>query len=204
MQEIKETSYRISLRDKILDAALKAFAENGIRAVKMDDIATMLGISKRTLYELYKDKEEVVFQSITKYYKERRKDRLDYAGNHNVMDIILYSYSQKAEESQNVCLQFYIDIQKYPRIVAYLEENHRQSRENLRLFLLRGVKEGYFREDVNYDILTSLFDAIEQYIQKNELYRSYSLRDLFSNMLLVPLRGFCTEKGLKVLEEAKF
>ena len=204
MQEIKETSYRISLRDKILDAALKAFAENGIRAVKMDDIATMLGISKRTLYELYKDKEEVVFQSITKYYKERRKDRLDYAGNHNVMDIILYSYSQKAEESQNVCLQFYIDIQKYPRIVAYLEENHRQSRENLRLFLLRGVKEGYFREDVNYDILPSLFDAIEQYIQKNELYRSYSLRDLFSNMLLVPLRGFCTEKGLKVLEEAKF
>ena len=204
MQEIKETSYRISLRDKILDAALKAFAENGIRAVKMDDIATMLGISKRTLYELYKDKEEVVFQSITKYYKERRKDRLDYAGNHNVMDIILYSYSQKAEESQNVCLQFYIDIQKYPRIVAYLEENHRQSRDNLRLFLLRGVKEGYFREDVNYDILPSLFDAIEQYIQKNELYRSYSLRDLFSNMLLVPLRGFCTEKGLKVLEEAKF
>ena len=204
MQEIKETSYRISLRDKILDAALKAFAENGIRAVKMDDIATMLGISKRTLYELYKDKEEVVFQSITKYYKEKRKDRLDYAGNHNVMDIILYSYSQKAEESQNVCLQFYIDIQKYPRIVAYLEENHRQSRDNLRLFLLRGVKEGYFREDVNYDILPSLFDAIEQYIQKNELYRSYSLRDLFSNMLLVPLRGFCTEKGLKVLEEAKF
>lgn len=204
MQEIKETSYRISLRDKILDAALKSFVENGIRAVKMDDIATMLSISKRTLYELYKDKEEVVFQSITKYYKKRREDRKAYAENHNVMDIILYSYSQEAKESQNVSLQFYIDIQKYPRIVSYLEENHRQARENLRQFLLRGVEEGYFRKDINYDLLPNLFDAIEQHIQKMELYRNYSFRELFSNMLLIPLRGFCTEKGLKVLDKAEF
>lgn len=204
MQEIKETSYRISLRDKILDAALKSFVENGIRAVKMDDIATMLSISKRTLYELYKDKEEVVFQSITKYYNKRREDRKAYAENHNVMDIILYSYSQEAKESQNVSLQFYIDIQKYPRIVSYLEENHRQARENLRQFLLRGVEEGYFRKDINYDLLPNLFDAIEQHIQKMELYRNYSFRELFSNMLLIPLRGFCTEKGLKVLDKAEF
>lgn len=204
MQEIKETSYRNSLRDKILEAALKAFTEKGIRAVKMDDIATVLSISKRTLYELYTDKEELVFQSITRYYKKRMEVQKNYAVNHNVMDIIIYAYGLQAKESQVVCMQFYTDIQKNPRIVSYLEEKHRQSNENLRSFLLRGVEEGYFRKDINYDLLPNLFDAIERHIQSKGLYRDFSFRDLFSNLLLVPLRGFCTEKGLKVLEKAEF
>ena len=56
MQEIKETnSYRLALKDKILDAAMNAFMKRGIRAVKMDDIAQQLTISKRTLYDIYED-----------------------------------------------------------------------------------------------------------------------------------------------------
>ena len=54
MQEIKDlNAYRTSLKDKILEAAMDAFTKNGIRAVKMDDIAMSLSISKRTLYEIY-------------------------------------------------------------------------------------------------------------------------------------------------------
>ena len=48
----KITAYKQRLRDRIVDTAMTAFAAQGIRAVKMDDIAQQLGISKRTLYEL--------------------------------------------------------------------------------------------------------------------------------------------------------
>ena len=54
MQEIKETTaYKKSLKGRIMETAMKAFAERGVKAVKMDDIAQMLSISKRTLYEIY-------------------------------------------------------------------------------------------------------------------------------------------------------
>ena len=57
MSETKNISaYRQSLRDRILEVAMQAFREKGIKAVKMDDIAASLTISKRTLYEVYENK----------------------------------------------------------------------------------------------------------------------------------------------------
>ena len=53
MQEITTiTDYRRGLKGKILNMAMTLFVKNGIKAVKMDDIAHALGISKRTLYEI--------------------------------------------------------------------------------------------------------------------------------------------------------
>ena len=50
MQETKDISpYKQGLRDKIIISAMMAFAKKGIRQVKMDDVASELGISKRTL-----------------------------------------------------------------------------------------------------------------------------------------------------------
>ena len=62
MQEKKAiTAYKKGLRAVILNAAMKAFTEKGIRAVKMDDIAESLAISKRTMYEIYATKEELLY-----------------------------------------------------------------------------------------------------------------------------------------------
>ena len=205
MQEIKETTlYKQSLKDKILETAIRAFAAQGVRAVKMDDVASMLGISKRTIYEIYPDKESLLYQGIVKYDGLRKEEIRNYAQHHNVMDVILHSYQQKVEETSKINIKFYHDIQKYPRIVRCMEEQHRQSHEHLILFFERGVQEGYFRREVDYVLIASLFDAIEQYVGQNLLIKEYSFRELFSNLLLVPLRGFCTEKGLKVLEAADF
>ena len=51
------TTHRESLHDRILDVAMSLFLEHGIRAVRMDDIANHLSISKRTLYEVFSNKE---------------------------------------------------------------------------------------------------------------------------------------------------
>ena len=54
------TTYKLRLKPAILEEAQKCFAHSGIRAVNMDDIAKPLGISKRTVYELYATKEDLV------------------------------------------------------------------------------------------------------------------------------------------------
>lgn len=52
-----ENEYRKEIKEKILQLATTMFFQHGIRKVKMDDIANHLKISKRTLYELYQNKE---------------------------------------------------------------------------------------------------------------------------------------------------
>ena len=64
------SAYRQQLRERIIETSMRAFAAHGIRAVKMDDIARLLGISKRTLYELYENKETVLCEGIRYFHSK--------------------------------------------------------------------------------------------------------------------------------------
>lgn len=205
MQEIRETTtYRKSLKEKILDMAMTLFVQHGIRAVKMDDIAQGLGISKRTLYEIYMDKEELLYQGIC-CYNQRRVDRLEHYASEDgchVIDIILEAYRLKVKEVQEVNPVFYEDILKYPKVEQYIRSAHENSRENFLSFMHRGVGEGLFREDVNYELIAQQMDAMNIYVKDHHLWQKYALKELFANFYLISLRGLCTERGVKVLDQA--
>ena len=202
MQEIKDlTPYRQSLRDRILDAAMILFAKHGIRAVKMDDVSHALSISKRTLYELYGNKEQVLLEGVKKYRKKRHEEFLqEVERSKDIMDIILYIYRIKMEEFQLVNPNFYSDLARYPNILASIERDHDEQHKQFMDFMQRGISEGYFRSDLNYDLIGRLFEALGGYMMENELYRSYSMEELFRNMIFVTLRGFCTKKGVDKLD----
>ena len=210
MQVLKEmTAYRVSLRERIIEKAMQDFSMHGIRAVKMDDLANELGISKRTLYEIFKDKETLLFEGI-KVYGERKREYLhSYAEDerHHVIDIIMEAYHMKVEEVRAVNPDFYLDLMKYPRLAQHMKEEQQKSLEGFLAFMKRGVDDGYFRPDVNYELVPHIFEALGQYILTNSLVQQYSVEELFSNCFLIALRGFCTDKGLhtidKLMAEAK-
>ena len=77
------------------------------------------------------------------------------------------------------------------------------ARANFVKFLERGVEEGYLRPDVNYRMIPHMFDALGQYMMTSKLLDEYSLDELFTNYVLVSIRGFCTAAGLKAIDEAK-
>ena len=64
------TTYRLGLKQKILSIAIELFNERGVRAVKMDDISSELSISKRTLYEIYENKEELLYECVKNKYED--------------------------------------------------------------------------------------------------------------------------------------
>lgn len=204
MQEIRETnSYRLALKDKILQTAISAFIQNGIRAVKMDDIAQMLGISKRTLYEIYQDKEELLYQCIKIYDLQNKASLADYASKgHNVIDIVLEAYQMKVDQAHKINPLFYEDIMKYPKVEQYIKDSHDSTHDKFMDFMQQGVNDGFFRKDVNYDMIIQVMDAMGEYIMRNKLLRRYPVNELYSNFFLVSLRGLCTERGVKTLDEA--
>ena len=209
MQVLRETTaYRASLRERIIEKAMQDFSKHGIRAVKMDMLAKELGISKRTMYEIFEDKESLLFEGIKVYGERKREYMHSYAEEgHDVIDIIMEAYHMKVEEVRAVNPDFYLDLMKYPRLAQYMKEAQQKSREGFLAFMKRGVDDGYFRPDVNYELVPHIFDALGQYILTNSLVQQYSVKELFSNCFLIALRGFCTDKGLhtidKLMAEAK-
>lgn len=202
MQEIKALSpYRQSLHNRILDAAMQLFLERGIRAVKMDDVAHALTISKRTLYEIYDNKEQLLSEGVRKY-RRKRSDELKRVVNHspNVMDIILYIYREKVREFQTINPLFYSELARYPMILEKFQEGREQQHQQFMEFMERGVSEGYFRKDLNYELVGRSLEALSRYTMEYELYRKYTIEELFRNMIFVSLRGFCTKKGVDKLD----
>lgn len=204
MQEIKETTaYKKALKGRILKAAMKAFAEQGVKAVRMDDVAQSLSISKRTLYEIYKDKEELLYQGVVQFDQEAKQSMSAFIEQApSVMDIILEAYQRRVVRTGSVNPLFYEDIQKYPKVVDYLNKEREHTYASFIELLRRGVNEGYFLTDIDYELVAQMFNAINTFVMTQHLLSRYSIQEVFTNMLLVPLRGFCTEKGLQVIESS--
>jgi AcrR family transcriptional regulator len=206
MQDFKDISdYKQNLREKIPEVAMKLFTENGILAVRMDDVAQTMGISKRTIYELYDKKEDLLFEVVVKHFR-MRMDRMEHAVQHchNVMEILLEVYHMKVADFKETNPLFFIEMKKYPQVQVFLQEQNDMMRDNSLEFIRRGVDEGYFRADLNYEMAVLQFDAMGEYIMQKELYRQYSIEDIFRNLVFVSLRGLCTDKGIKAIDEMLF
>lgn len=197
------TEYKKALRQRIIDAAMQCFMQKGIKAVRMDDIANELSISKRTLYEIFQNKEDLLFEGVKNATEQQRQSMLVYSQQHNdVMQIILHFYVLKIRELDTVNPLFFTEINKYDKVRNYLQERHEEQRKNTNKFFMRGVEEGYFLPQLNYDIVTRLGDASMEYVMSTKMYKEYSLQELFKNFVSVLLRGYCTEKGQRLLEKS--
>lgn len=203
MQETKDISpYKKGLRDKIVTTAMRAFAKNGIRHVKMDDVASELSISKRTLYEIFDKKEDLLYEGVRYYLGARRIQMEERAkGCKNVMEIILQAYRLKVDEVRQTNPRFYTDLVKYPSVQRYLAQQNQQMLTNMTKFIERGIEEGYFRKEVNPELAALLFDALGKYVMEQQMYCRYTIEEIFTNLIFVTLRGMCTEKGVKAIDQ---
>ncbi len=206
MQKIPSASnYRQELRRKILSAAMQDFRKRGVKAVKMDDVASQLSISKRTLYELYHNKEDLLYECLCDhdaFLEQRLKSSL--SADATVMDVLISFMRLHVEESSKTNPQFFSDLGKYPKVMKYIEERNERSRQRAIGFMFRGVEEGYFRSDVNYSIINLMAEVFMKYVMDHELYKQFPLPEIFRNVILVILRGFCTEKGLRLIDNFDF
>lgn len=192
---------RQALADRIIDEALKRFMEQGIRAVKMDNIAKALVISKRTLYEVFSNKEELVIECFKRFQQQRFDDMVRFSEKaDNVMEILIYSFRQKVEELRQTNPQFYTDVERYPALCNFFKSKEAENHSMFIQFMKRGVAEGYFFDKLNYEFIAAVLNASNRLIMETQLYKQYSMESMFFNMIFITIRGLCTKKGLDVLD----
>ena len=197
-----QTPYRQELRERILKAAMSEFFEKGIKAVKMDDIARRLSISKRTVYEIYSNKEELLLEGMKAAEQDFDEHMKDFSeqDNHHVMDTLIEFYNCQAQRLSKISPLFLDEVQKYKRVQAYLENKHKKRDEDAYNFIDRGVKEGFFRPDTNYHIVVEVAREAVRFAMTSQLYKEHGLQMVFRNIILLFIRGICTLNGLKMFE----
>ncbi len=189
-------------KDRILSYAIENFSRNGIRNVKMDDIASDLGISKRTLYQLFKDKENLLVECFK--YSEKRSAKL-YSelikSTDNILELYTKWLKMRIDEIRSINPQFFSDLNKYSRVQKYFRDvSAMKSKEGLK-FINMGIAQGLFRNDINYNVLLRISEITAESIMRNELYLEYSYDDLFGSASIMSVRGICTKKGYDLLDQ---
>ena len=193
---------RAHLRDMVIDTAMSMFKERGIRSVTMDELSSRMGISKRTLYELFEDKEALLVSGM------RKKKELETAQfsapemqRKTILDLALIFYKQVIEDHKDVCPQFFDDLVKYPKALALINEFHQSDRMRGRAFFQRGVEEGMFRSDIDYEVLDVLSLLNTKPFGWLEAFRSVGFDKAFQTLMMILLRGIATPEGQEKIDD---
>ena len=190
------------LHISIITKANELFHKHGIKEVKMDDIATALGISKRTLYKHFDNKEELLYEGI-KYGQARTVEKAKeiIRNAHDTREVILSLYYLYLKQIKSVNKNYFRELEKYPKVI---EENQRHSRKNehkVRAWLESGIKEGIFREDTNFEVLLYIIKDSVKFITTTTLFDHYSIEQMSDTFILAYLRGVSTTKGQQIIED---
>lgn len=197
----KNPNSRPELRERIVETAVEAFTKHGIKCITMDDIATSLGISKRTLYEVFSDKEALLEECILKKQEESDaflKEVL--ASSKNVLEVLLKGYQHSIEAFHATNKNFFEDIKKYPKAYELLTRRRDQDSEETVNFFKEGVSQGIFRNDVNFAIVSMLVRKQIDLLINTDVCKEHSFLEVYESIMFTFLRGISTEKGAQELE----
>lgn len=198
--ELSQT--RKELRERIIATSIDAFEKNGIKSITMDEIAASLSISKRTLYEIFRDKETLLEACVERRHELlHRSIEAEVAKAENVIEVIMKVYKRTLEVYHATNKRFYDDMAKYPRLNAIARHTEEEEEKRQLAFYQKGVEQGVFREDINFQIVGTLFRAQMALLTKTDICHRFLFEDVFEAIVLVGVRGICTEKGRAYLEE---
>ena len=195
------SQYRNELKFRIIRTAMPLFKQKGIKAVRMDDIANILSISKRTLYEIYNNKEDLLLEGVKNDYYEMTKRIQDYAMTaENEIDIVVTFFRMKFADLDSITPKFFTELDKYEKVKLFMQEYKTEQQTEATEFIRKCIENGFFVPSINYGIIQEVCDYVMSSVISNSLYNKYTLKDIFCNFFIVLLRGFCTEKGLVLLD----
>ncbi|GAA3949755.1 TetR/AcrR family transcriptional regulator [Hymenobacter algoricola] len=149
----------MEIKDRILGAAVGLFTRNGIRSVSMDDIATHLGISKKTLYKWFENKDQIVSAVITNHLTGVQGECESLIQHtRNAVDEMVQMMDWAKRQFANINPTAIHDLRKYYPAAWSLFHAHKSTYilSQIQANLRRGVAEGLYRADLDIEVLSRL------------------------------------------------
>jgi AcrR family transcriptional regulator len=195
-------------KERIIQAASELFFRYGIKSVTMDDIAKHLAMSKKTIYQFFRDKDEIVHSL---FAEELVKDKKEFGEiTEKAANVVaeIFTYMKKMHEIfGNINPNIFYDLRKYHPKTWDLFHEFRNGfvYDKVVQSLEKGKKDGFVREDVNSKMMACLrVEEIE--MSFNPLIfppDKFRITDVHVALAEHFLYGICTLKGHKLINKYK-
>lgn len=192
-------------KERISEEAEKLFSKYGIRAVTMDMISSELGMSKRTIYENFSDKDALLTHVIrSKAIKQKESFFRIMKNAGNVIDVIFEIIETASRQIRDTNPTYMMDIKKYHNNVykTLLGRGDLRNSEMTLAILRRGVEEKVFRSDINIELVNEGIQGFIDSAHANETFHSskYSRVEILDNILFSYLKGLSTKRGNELID----
>jgi AcrR family transcriptional regulator len=196
----------MDIKDKILKGASDLFHRYGIRSVSMDDLARSLSVSKKTIYQYFTDKDEIVALA-TRLHTSEMKEEYDSSferAKDPVDELTKMSHCMRKHfKDLNPSLLY--DIQKfYPS--AWEEFNRFKMdyiRNRIESNLRRGIELGYYRAEINVEVLSLLrLEEVQMAFDPTRFpLDKFDFRETQMQMLDHFIHGIVTQEGKALFDK---
>jgi len=196
----------MEIKEKIYQNSIELFMTMGCKAVTMDDIARVNGMSKRTLYELFKDKSQLLEEALIYktsnmiYTFDRLLDESD-----SFLDIIFMAYDSQSNVMINSNMILVQDMKRYyyniyKTVYSRVIEHHRTKAFEC---LTRGEREGIIIPGLDKKLVVEVFlemgPMIDTFLHSPE--KNYSRKEVFKTVVMCYIRGISTPKGIQKIDD---
>lgn len=183
------------------------YLRHGIRSITMDDVASEIGISKKTLYQYFKDKAELVNQVVCHFLMKDDCYHAQEDPSLNAIDRLFWIRKHVFKMMKVVHNNLEYDLKKsYPEVYKKITDykRHRIYEDNFSI-MEQGKKEGLFRTEVDSDFIAKLTVGriLLVFNSDHGVFTDEDVRniDLFDKVLDYHFHGICTETGLQYFKK---
>jgi AcrR family transcriptional regulator len=196
----------MEVRDNIIQTSHDLFMRFSIKSITMDDIAKQLSISKKTIYQYFKDKNDLVLH-VTRAHLEEEKLEIQTIkeNSSNAIEILIEESLCLRRNITDMNPSLLFDLKKYHHQAwaLYLESKEKVYVRSLRETLERGVQQGLFRPEIDPEILAILrVEQIEMSLENFTYPRNkFEFKEVQTQLFDHFLNGLVSEKGRKLLKK---
>lgn len=190
---------------EILQKSLLLFFKYGVRSISMDDIANQLGISKKTLYNHFENKADLIDKMMQFHISEETGVCEQVASQSlNAIDQLSQIYHFNLNSMGNINPTLIFELKKYYGNVWKHFENHKNHfiQNSILQNIELGQQQGLYRTDLNAAIISRIYTNRIDMVIDGELFpmTEFSFKDLIKELFIYHIRGIATQKGIEHLE----
>lgn len=198
--DLKDSEY-----EALLSRIVPILIERGLKATTMDTVAAQLGMSKRTLYEIFGSKSDMLREALAAHERQSQQFfKKAFEESDNVMEALFKIFTYNRDLVKKVNVAFYKDMDRLYKDKRKEYEQTRESRhENMLKMFKLGVDQGMFRPDVDYTIQSRMMGIqMEALKRSEELFpKDIPLQRVFDTIIIGFLRGIASKEGMTILDK---
>lgn len=195
-----------NIKERLLNGALSLYSKYGIKSITMDDISRELGVSKKTIYQHFSDKNNLI-RDVINYEKEmhQRIMKKMILSDLNAIDELIHANKQIHMSQSIHSPTFYFDLKKYyPEIYNdWISYKRDRMYEIIHRNLQKGIREGLYRKDLDIDLISRLHMARTEMMYSSDLisHDEVSNARFIDEVFKYHIHGICNSDGLSYFEK---